>query len=183
MGFEQMRQHLCICFFSSLRLTAGATVALLWLIPAIAYAQTAPIKCARVLTAEQVRAAVRTSLKVLAQQSAEPGVTECIWSRTGSAEPSTGPTIRVQFFERVAISANPVVHTPDGYYEMIASAAEEVAGRKREAVAGVSARAVTVQGNGQIMVLVQRGDGIARVVVGDGTKAQATAIARAISGP
>ena len=140
----------------------------------------------QVLTAEQVRAAVGVTLKVLALQKAEAGVTECTWSRTGGAETSTGPTIRVQFFERLAISANPVVSSPDGYYEMIASAAEEIAGRKREAIAGLTSagsRAATVRGNGQVLVLVQRGDGIARVVLSNLTKAQATAIARAISGP
>ena len=160
-----------------------ATLALLCLIPAVLYAQPAQVKCAQVLTAEQVRRTLRASLKVLAQQNAEAGVSECIWSRTGSTEPNTLPSIRVQFFVRVAISTNPVVHTPDGYFKMLASAAEEIAGRKREAVTGVSARAAMVQGNGQILVLVQRVDGIARVVLGNVTKAQATAIASAISAP
>ena len=69
---------------------------------------------------------------------------------------------------------------------MIASAAEEIAGRKREAVTGLASagtRAATVQGSGQVLLLVQRGDGIARVVLGNLTKAQVTALARAISGP
>ncbi len=186
MLFRQMRDVFFVGFFSSLRVVSATALALLSLIPVTAYAQTGPTKCAQVLTAAQVRAAVGVTLKVFVLPNAESGVTECAWSRTGSAEASSGPTIRVQFFERTAISANPVVSSPEGYYEMIASAAEEIAGRKREAVSGLTAagtRAATVQGSGQILVLVQRGDGIARVVLGNVTKAQATAIARAISGP
>lgn|GEM_PF-1356749 len=186
MFFRQIRNDGFACYFGSLCRTCVAGLGLLCLIPASAYAQTAPIKCTQVLTAEQVRIAVGATLTVLARQKAEAGVTECTWSRTGGADTGTGPTIRLQFFERAAISANPVVSSPDGYYEMIASAAEEIAGRKREAVAGLTGagtRAATVQGNTQILVLVQRGDGIARVVLGNLTKAQATAVARVISGP
>lgn len=183
---RQLRNHRFASFFSVMRITGVATLALLWLVPTTVFAQTAPIKCAQVLTAAQVRAAAGGTLKVLAQLKAEAGVTECTWSRTGDPETSTGPTIRMQFFDRTAISSNPLVSSSEGYYEMIASAAEEIAGRKREAVAGLTGagkRAATVQGSAQILVLVQRGDGIARVVVGNLTKAQATAIARAISGP
>ena len=180
MLFRQMRDGRFARIFSGLRMFCAAASALLWLFPVALKAQTTPAKCAQVLNAEQVRAAVGAALTVFLQQKADAGVTECIWSRDGTA---TGLTIRVQFFDRVAISANPVVHTSDGYYEMIASAAEEIAGRKREAVAGASAKAATVQGNSQILVLVQRGDGIARVVLSNVTKAQAAAIARAISAP
>jgi hypothetical protein len=168
---------------SALRLTA---LVCLPLISVAAYSQTTPIKCAQVLTAEQVGAAVGATLKVLAVQKPEAGVSECNWSRSGGAQTSAGPTIRVQFFERAAISANPVVSSPEGYYEMIASAAEETAGRKREVVTGLASagtRAVTVQGSGQVLLVVQRGDGIARVVLGNLTKAQVSAIAKAVSGP
>jgi hypothetical protein len=144
------------------------------------WAQPGPVKCAQVLTAEQVRAAVGAALEVVAQKKPEVGVSECNWSRAGAAAAS-GANIRLQFFERAAISANPVVHTPDGYYDMIASAAEEIAGRKRDAVAGVTGRAATVQGSTQTLLVVQRPDGVARVVLGNMTKAQVAAIARAIS--
>jgi hypothetical protein len=187
---RRLRNQNLTGFLSGLRLNwrmpALRALALLWLVPVISLAQPAPVKCAQVLTSEQVRAAVGSTLKVLAIQKAEAGVTECSWSRSGGAAASGGPTIRVQFFERAAISTNPVVSSPDGYFEMIASAAEEIAGRKRESVtglAGAGTRAVTVQGSEQVLVLVQRGDGIARVVLGNLTKGQAIAVARAISGP
>ncbi len=182
MLFRQMRDASFACIFSGLRVFCAAVWVLLCLFPVAIKAQTPPAKCAQVLNAEQVRASLGMTLAVLAQQKADAGVTECIWSRTVGADTSGGPTISVQFFDRTAISANPVVHTYDGYYDMIASAAEEIAGRKREAVAGVAAKAAMVQGNAQIMVLVQRVDGIARVVLANLTKAQATAIARAIAG-
>ena len=180
MFFRQMRNRSFAGIFNNMRVTGVVALVSFCLFPVALRAQAAPTKCAQVLTAEQVRAAVGAALTVFAQQKAEAGVTECIWSRDATA---TGLTVRVQFFDRVAISANPVVHTSDGYYEMIASAAEEIAGRKREAVAGASTKAATVQGNSQILVLVQRGDGIARVVLSNVTKPQAAAIARAISAP
>ncbi len=186
MFFRQFRNSQSAEVFGSMRLYAAGALALLWLIATTASAQPAPIKCTQVLTAEQVRAVVGATLKVGALQKAEAGVTDCNWSRTGGAETGSGPTIRVQFFERTAISANPVVSSPDGYYEMIASAAEEIAGRKREAITGLpnaGTRAATVQGSAQILVLVQRADGIARVVLGNLTKAQAAAVARVIAGP
>ena len=183
---QQTRYDCFFSVFSSLRAASAKLLACITLISTTAYGQTAPIKCVQVLTAEQVSAAVGATLKVLAVDKAERGVTECIWSRTGVAEPKAGPTIRLQFFERSAISANPVVSSPEGYYEMIATAAEEIAGRKRDTVTGltgVGTRAATVQGTAQILVLVQRGDGIARAVLGNLTKAQATAIAKGISEP
>ncbi len=182
MLFRQMRDASFASIFSGLRMFCAAASVLFWLFPVALKAQTPPAKCAQVLNAEQVRGAVGMTLTVLVQEKADAGVTECSWTRSGGAETGGGPTIRVQFFDRNAISANPVVHTSDGYYDMIASAAEEIAGRKREVVAGVAAKAAMVQGNSQILVLVQRGDGIARVVLANLTKVQATAIARAISG-
>ncbi len=185
MFFQSLRTQYSAGVFSRLRMPVGGVLVLLSLISTAAWAEPAPVKCAQALTAEQVRGTVGATLKVLALQTAEAGVTECTWSRTVGAESGGGPMIRVQFFERVAISANPVVSSPDGYYEMIASAAEEIAGRKREAVTGLTGagnRAATVQGSVQILLLVQRADGIARVVLSGLTKAQATAFARAIAG-
>lgn len=143
-------------------------------------AQAMSARCLQVLTAEQVRAAVGAGLDVAAQKQAEAGVSECAWSRLG-ADSGAGPSIRVQFFDRVAISANPVAHSVDGYFDMIASTAEEIAGRKREPVAGVATRAVTIQGKSQLLLVVQRFDGVARVILGNVSKSQASAIAMAIS--
>ena len=186
MVFQQTQIDHFVNIFSSLRTVGVKLLACAGLISTVAHAQTAPIKCVQVLTAEQVSAAVGATLRVFALQKPERGVTECIWSRTGVDEPRSGPTIRLQFFERAAISANPVISSPEGYYEMIATAAEEIAGRKRETLTGltgVGTRAATVQGAAQILVFVQRGDGIARAVLGNLTKAQATALAKGISEP
>ena len=93
-----------------------------------------------------------------------------------------GATITLQFFDRKAIEANPVTHTPDGFYEMIVSTGEEAVGKKRELVVGVSPRAATVQGQTQLMLVVQRGDGVARLLLGGLTRAQAIALARVLTG-
>jgi hypothetical protein len=103
-------------------------------------------------------------------------VVECSWARGGST------TVTMQFFDRKAIDANPVTHTLDGYFELIVSAAEEAVGKKREAVAGVPSRAAFVQGQTQLLLVVQRVDGVARILLGNVARPQAAALARAISG-
>lgn len=143
-------------------------------------AQSSTVKCQQVLTAEQVRTVFGAGLEVAAQSKSEVGVSECAWSRVGAVN-GAGPSIRLQFFDRVAINANPIAHSVDGYFDMIASTAEEIAGRKREQVAGVANRAVTVQGNSQLLLVVQRFDGVARVILGNVSKSQANAIAKAVS--
>lgn len=178
------RQFVDRCFSRSSDCCGGFVFALAATLSFLPYAavqaQAMSARCLLVLTAEQVRTVFGAGLDVAAQNKAEAGVSECTWSRLGAAS-GVGPSIRVQFFDRVAISANPVVHSVDGYFDMIASTAEEIASRKREFVVGVATRAVTIQGNSQLLLVVQRADGVARVILGNVSKAQANAIARAIS--
>ena len=166
------------CSFGGLALIAA--IALTLLPYSMARAQSLSAKCLQVLTAEQVRTVFGAGLDVAAQNKVEVGVSECTWSRVGAAS-GVGPSIRMQFFDRAAISSNPIVHSVDGYFDMIASTAEEIAGRKREPVVGVATRAVTVQGNSQLLLVVQRSDGVARVILGNVSRAQAIATAKAIS--
>ncbi len=88
----------------------------------------------------------------------------------------------MQFFDRKAIEANPVTRTPDGYFEMIVSAGEETVSKKREPVAGMNSRAAFVQGQTQLMLVVHRSDGVARLLLGNVTRPQATALAKALAG-
>lgn len=147
--------------------------------PALCAAQTAAVvspRCADLLSLEQVRATVGAGLNATAQAPRDPKVLECAWSRAG------GASITLQFFDRKAIDANPVTHTVDGYFELIVSAAEEAVGKKREPVAGMPSRASFVQGQTQLLLVVQRADGVARILLGNVTRPQAAALARAIVG-
>lgn len=178
------RQFVARCFACSRGCCAGFVIALGAILsflphPAV-HAQAVSAKCLQVLTAEQVSTVFGAGLDVAAQKKVEAGVSECAWSRLGAAS-GAGPSIRVQFFDRIAISANPVGRSVDGYFDMIASTAEEIAGRKREVVAGTAARAVTIQGNSQLLLVVQRSDGVARVILGNVSKSQANTLARTIS--
>lgn len=163
------------------RIWWNAALAMLWALPAAwCLAQTpAPVVaagCARLFSAEQLRAALGATVDPVAQPQRDPKVLECGWARAG------GATITLQYFDRKAIDANPVTHTQDGYFEMIVSASEEAVGKKREVVAGVVPRAVTVQGQTQLLLVVQRVDGVARILLGNITRQQAAALARAMTG-
>jgi len=159
------------------RLFAGL-LAVLPFLPTTGFAQSQVVapRCAQLLSIEQVRTAIGAGLDATAQAPRDPKVLECAWSRAG------GVTVSLQFFDRKAIDANPVTHTPDGYYEMIVSASEDAVGRKREPVAGLASRASFVQGQTQLLLVVQRADGVARVLLANVTRPQAAALARAIAG-
>ena len=157
---------------------AVTLLAVLACVPGLSAAQTAAVapRCAQLLSIEQVQATVGPGLVATAQTPRDPKVLECVWSRAG------GATVSLQFFDRKAIDANPVTHTPDGYYEMIVSAGEEAVSKKREPVAGMASRAAFVQGQTQLMLVVQRGDGVARLLLGNVTRPQATALAKTLAG-
>ena len=160
------------------QLFAGLLAAFV-LAPTTGFAQAPAVvspRCAELLSIEQVRATIGAGLAATAQAPRDPKVLECAWSRAG------GATVSLQFFDRKAIDANPVTHTPDGYYEMIVSAGEDAVGKKREPVAGLVSRASFVQGQTQLLLVVQRADGVARVLLGNVTRPQAAALARAIAG-
>lgn len=156
---------------------AAATFAVISCVPAIGAAQaTVSPRCAELLPAEQVRATLGAGLNATAQAARDPKVLECAWSR------ASGTSMTLQFFDRKAIDANPVTHTVDGYFELIVSAAEEAVGKKREPVAGMPSRASFVQGQTQLLLVVQRADGVVRILLGNVTRSQAAALARAIGG-
>jgi len=157
---------------------SATLAAVLLCVPGLSAAQTAVVapRCAQLLTIEQIQATIGSRLVATAQASRDPKVLECVWSRAG------GATVSMQFFDRKAIEANPVTRTPDGYFEMIVSAGEETVSKKREPVAGMNSRAAFVQGQTQLMLVVHRSDGVARLLLGNVTRPQATALAKALAG-
>lgn len=137
------------------------------------------LKCAQLLSADQVKSILGAGMAAAVPKQHEAGESECMWRR------GNGPTavsLSVRYFDRRAIGSNPVSRTLDGYYEMLVKAGEEAGEKKREPVAGVP-RAALIQANPQILVVIQRADGVARVVLGNLSRAQAAAVAKAIATP
>lgn len=137
------------------------------------------LKCAQLISADQLKTIVGAGMAAAVPKQHEAGESECAWRRGNGA---AAVSLSVRFFDRQAIGSNPVSRTLDGYYEMLVNAGEEAGEKKREAVAGVP-RASLIQANPQILVVVQRADGVARVVSGNLSKAQAAAVARVIATP
>ena len=141
------------------------------------FAQTPTLRCAELLDAKQIKVIFGAGMIAAAPRQHEAGESECVWRR---GRDSAGASLSLRFFDRQAIASNPVSRTLDGYYEMLVKAGEEVGDKRREAVAGVP-RAALIQANPQILLLVQRGDGVVRIVLGNLSRAQAVAVAKVIA--
>lgn len=144
-----------------------------------ASAQTPTLRCAELLSADQVKATLGAGMVTAVPKQHGAGESECVWRRGNGA---AAASLSVRFFDRQAIGSNPVSRTLDGYYEMLVKAGEEVGDKKREAVVGVP-RAALIQASPQILVVVQRTDGVARVVLGNLSRAQAVAVTKLIAAP
>lgn len=158
------------------RLTAAVFLTFGLLAPGFAQ-DAALFKCAQLLSADQLKATVGAGMVAAAPKQHQTGESECVWRRGNSA---ATVSLAMRFFDRRAINSNPVSRTLDGFYEMLVTAGEEAGEKKREPVVGLP-RASLVQADAQILVVVQRTDGVARVVFGNFSRAQAVAVARAIS--
>lgn len=145
----------------------------------VAWSQSPTLRCAELLTADQVKAIAGAGMAAARPKQHELGESECVWRRGNDA---AAVSLSLRFFDRQAISANPVTRTLDGYYQMLVKAGEEAGDRKREPVAGVP-RASLIQASPQILLLVQRPDGVARVVLGNLGRTQAVALAKLIAAP
>jgi len=132
-------------------------------------------RCTVLLPPDTVRAVAGNGFVAQPQRQREEHVTDCAWSKADSA------SITLQWFDRAAIQSSSVTRTLEGYADMLLTAGEEVAGKKRDAVAGMGGRAATVQGNTLVMLVVQRPDGVVRALVGGLTNKQLTALAKALS--
>jgi len=163
----------CVAGAVALMSTFGA-------MPVVAQSKPA-LKCAAVLTAEELTTIIGEKMTDMGARERGPGETECPWMLRGG----TGgfKTVSVQFYETAAIKASPTASTPDKYFEMIVSAAEGTASGKREMLTGIGEKAAFVPASPQVLAVVQRADGIARIVGNNLTKAQITAVAKAVATP
>ena len=133
-------------------------------------------RCTVLLPPDTVRAVAGNGFTAQPQRQREEHVTDCAWAKGDSA------TITLQWFDRAAIQSSSVTRTLEGYADMLLTAGEEVAGKKRDAVTGMGGRAATVQGSTQVMLVVQRPDGVVRALAGGLTNKQILALAKALSG-
>jgi len=133
-------------------------------------------RCTVLLPPDTVRAVAGNGFTAQPQRQREEHVTDCAWAKGDSA------TITLQWFDRSAIQSSSVTRTLEGYADMLLTAGEEVAGKKRDAVSGMGGRAATVQGSTQVMLVVQRPDGVVRALAGGLTNKQILALAKALSG-
>jgi hypothetical protein len=169
---------------SSLLTGCAAASLLACAVPAAAQkaaAASAAPRCAALLTADEVKAAVGMAMEDLGPVARGEGETECGWMLRGA--PGGLKTVAVSFYDQHAIKASPTASTGDAFFEMVVKAAEESTSAKREMIAGVGQHAAFVPTDPQTLAVVHRADGVARIVANGLTKAQTIAIAKAVAAP
>ena len=163
--------------FLRLLLAAGVVITA----PSIVSAQ-APPTCMALLTADELTKAVGAGFTDMGARPRETGETECPWMLRGGA--GGFKTVAVQFYDLSAVKASPNAATLGAFFDQIVASAEAAAaGKKGEALAGVGQKATFVPADPQVLAVVQRADGVARIVGNNLTKAQMTALARAVAAP
>ena len=136
--------------------------------------------CSTLLTVEELTKAVGEKMTEMGARTRGPGETECPWMLRGG---STGfKTVAVQFYDLDAIKTSPAAPTLDAFFETLVSAAEGVASGKRQMLSGIGQKAAFVPTDPQVLAVVQRADGVARIVGNNLTKAQMT-VAQAVATP
>lgn len=137
--------------------------------------------CATLLTADEITKIVGEPMKDMGADERGPGETECAWMLHGG---SAGfKSVSVQFYDKRAVLTGSAVTTLDGLFEEAVSGAEGVASGKREMLPGIGSKAAVVPTDPQVLAIVQRADGVARIVGNNLTKAQIVAVARAVAAP
>ena len=146
-----------------------------------AHAQTPPT-CTTLLTADELTEAVGAGFADMGARDRGEGETECPWMLRGGS--GGFKTVSVQFYDLRAVKACPNAPELDAFFEQIVAAGEGAAGgKKREVLAGAGQKAAFIPTDPQVLAVVQRADGVARIVGNNLTKAQITAVARAVATP
>ncbi len=148
--------------------------------PAVAHGETPPT-CMTLLTTETVKKTVGLAMEDMGHEVRGEGETECAWMARGG--PGGFSSLAVQFYDLRAIADSPNAPQLAGFFDAVVSSAEAVATGKHEALSGIGQRAAFVPTDPQMLVVVQRSDGVARIVANNLTKDQVTAVARAVAAP
>ena len=167
-----------IVFF---RMMPAAAVMLLANIASAQPSASAPA-CATLLTADELTKVIGEKMQDMGPRVRESGESECSWMLRGGSKGFK--TVSVQFYDLKVIKASPAAPTLPAFFEEVVSSGEIAAsGHKREMLPGIGEKAAFVQTDPQVLAVVQRPDGVARIVGNNLTKAQITAVARAVATP
>lgn len=168
--------------FCPIRVAAPVMLALAVLTPTAARAQGAALpSCMTLLPAEALSKILGQTYKDMGSEVGRSGASDCEWA-TGLGTPGF-KTLAFTFFDAAALKASPGYASADEYFESVVSSVESRAPAKRELLPGVGLKAAFVATPPQMLVAVQRKDGVARLVGNNLTKAQMLALARALAMP
>ncbi len=159
----------------------ASTIALL----AVAFSVTAAAAraesptCAALLTAAELEAAAGKGFEDMGPSRSGVGHTECSWmSRAGGFK-----IVALTFWD--ADGVRDEIESDGGpaeLFEIQVKSMEEVGGGKREPIAGVGGGAVLLKNAEQLVAFLPTSGGLARVVANGLTRAQVTALAKAVAG-
>jgi len=161
--------------------SVGAAIAAVFgLTTMLSHAQTGakPPTCMTLLTGDELTSAVGVKFENMGGEEKGGGESSCPWMLRGSSF----KTVNVQFYN-LAYITDTTFKTSDAWFEQVVSATEGVSAKKREMLAGIGQKAAFVAADPQVLAVVQRADGVARIVANNLTKAQITAVARAVATP
>ena len=150
----------------------------------IASAQPSAAKpaCATLLTADELTKAVGEKMEDMGPRVRDSGESECSWMLRGGSKGFK--TVSVQFYDMKVVKASTNAPTLPAFFEQIVSSGEGAAsGNKREMLPGIGDKAAFVKTDPQVLAVVQRPDGVARIVGNNLTKAEITGVARAVATP
>lgn len=144
-----------------------------------AHAQTPEARCEKMLPAAKLQAAAGAGLNAVDARVDKSGELECAWMRRA---PNTMASVSIQYYDKKFIAATNG-KTADAFYEDLIAPIEAINKSRREAVAGVGKRAVLVPADPQRLIVIERDDGLVRVVMNNLSKVQAIAVAKAVAAP
>ena len=154
-----------------MRPTLTAALAVSVLAGSVASFGAEPVPCAQLLTEAEIKSAVGPGFQNLAQESSEPGKSECTWLLESTPNPKA---ISLRFQQ--ATTGLPEL------FEAEAKKAEDLHGNKRAALSGIGVKAATVEGKkpgAMIVVVVQAAEGVAYLETDNIEPARAVALAKA----
>ena len=137
-----------------------------------------PVTCGSLVTDAELTKVVGTPMRAIGNDVRGPGHTECKWMLSGQG---AFKTVAVILEDQAAIKA--LGDTAAKLFETYVSSAEQTGKSQRVPLAGVGQRAAIIDVSEQTQVIVQRTDGVARIITNGLSRAQVTALAQALMTP
>ncbi len=144
-------------------------------VESIAESGTARPMCATLLTAEELATAVVSGFQDMGAEESDPGHSSCPWMLRGD---SGFKTVSVQFTTLGAITEDE--YSIEEYFNNLVNAGVGMGGEKED-LPNIGVRAAFIPTDPQVLAIVQRKDGVARIVGNNLTKEQITNVAKAVA--